>query len=370
VVENPFILDDALIGNHSDTDHSKSVGQTSALNGHTSSNCVDKMLIDAHGRRITDLRISVTDRCNLRCGYCVPAGDLRFAKREQLLDFDEIVRLVEVAASLGIKKFRLTGGEPLVRCGLPALVARLARLPDVEDVPITTNGVLLAEQASALYAAGARRLNISLDALSQDCVQSMTRRDVLNQVLAGIQVAYETGFHIKINMIPIRGVNEEQIIPMAHWAIDRGLHLRYIEYMPFASNGWSLNQVITATELRSRLSRELGLGEGRRAQPESPAVDYPVPGTDVPLGIIACVTEPFCRHCSRMRLTPDGMLRPCLHSDVELDIIGLLRSGTDTHSLQAVFRAAAAAKPQGRHQFHSEVQPMEVAARPMIRMGG
>ena len=364
--------DDAVLGGSGRAaDSLDSAGHGSIPNGHTHTGGTGGELIDSQGRTITDLRISVTDRCNLRCSYCVPAGDIRFVRREQLLDFDEIVRLGEVAVSLGVKKFRLTGGEPLVRHGLPALVARLTRLPEVEDVPITTNGVLLAEQASALYAAGARRLNISLDALSQDCFAAMTRRDALNRVLAGITAAHEIGFRIKINMIPIRGVNEEQIVPMAHWAIDRGLHLRYIEYMPFACNGWSMARVITAAELRNRLAREFLLGEGRRAQADSPAVDYSIPGTAAPIGIIACVTEPFCRHCSRMRLTPEGRLRPCLHSDLELDIAGPLRAGAGTERLQAMFRAAALAKSAGRDPFRSgKIRQANAVIRPMIRMGG
>ncbi len=345
--------------------------QTPAMNERLLDDVKGEALVDSQGRRITDLRVSVTDRCNLRCSYCVPAGNLQFAKREQLLDFAEIVRLVEVAASLNIKKIRLTGGEPLVRRNLPELVRRLTRIPGLEDIPITTNGVLLTTQAQALYAAGARRLNISLDALSQDCFQALTRRDVLNQVLAGITTAHAIGFRIKINMIPIRGVNEEQIIPMAHWALDRGLHLRYIEYMPFASNGWSMDRVIAAAELRSRLGQEFILGDGRRAQPDSPAVDYPVPGARAPIGIIACVTEPFCQHCSRMRLTPEGRLRPCLHSDQELDIAEALRAGAGTAQLQALFRAAALAKSPGRHPFHDRTASENHAViRPMIRMGG
>ncbi len=368
MAENPFDPDDAVKEKCLAAGPPMTVRQTSAP---AFSAAAEGILIDSQGRRISDLRVSVTDRCNLRCGYCVPAGDLNFAKPEQLLDFEEIVRLAEVAVNLGIKKFRLTGGEPLVRRGLPTLVTRLCRLPGVEDVPITTNGVLLAKQADALYTAGARRLNISLDALSQVCFQTMTRRDVLKQVLAGITAAHEIGFRIKINMIPIRGVNEEQIIPMAHWAIDRGLHLRYIEYMPFVCNGWSMDQVITATELRNRLAQEFKLGQGKRAQTDSPAVDYSVPDSDVPIGIIACVTEPFCRHCSRMRLTPEGKLRPCLHSDLEMDVVGPLRAGADTERLQAVFRAAAMAKSPGRDTFHNRVSSEDsTVIRPMIRMGG
>ncbi|MGD8932565.1 MAG: radical SAM protein, partial [Chromatiales bacterium] len=237
--------------------------------------------------------------------------------------------------------------------------------------PITTNGVLLATQAEALYAAGARRLNISLDALNQDCFQTLTRRDMLNQVLTGITTAQAVGFRIKLNMIPIRGVNEDQIVPMAHWAIEQGLHLRYIEYMPFASNGWSMERVIAAAELRSRLAQAFTLGAGQRVQIDSPAVDYPVPGAAAPLGIIACVTEPFCQHCSRMRLTPEGRLRPCLHSDQELDIAGALRAGADTAQLRALFRAAALAKSPGRQPFQEGSGSAEHAfIRPMIRMGG
>jgi cyclic pyranopterin phosphate synthase len=336
-----------------------------------SSDDTNVVLIDSHGRRITDLRISVTDRCNLRCGYCVPADNLCFAKPEQLLDFDEIIQIAQAAVGLGIKKFRLTGGEPLIRKGLPDLICRLHQLPGAEQVPITTNGVILEEQCESLYAAGARRLNISLDALNQDRYQTITRRDVLNRVLAGITAAQNIGFHIKLNMIPMRGVNEDQIIPMARWAIERGLHLRFIEYMPFACNGWSRDEVIPASELRKRLSQEFALHNGRREQQDSPAVDYPVTGAGVPIGIIACVTEPFCRHCSRMRLTPDGKLRPCLHDDKEHDIAGPLRAGADTDALQTIFRSAAWSKSSGRSPFPTtNCSANKATLRPMIHMGG
>jgi cyclic pyranopterin phosphate synthase len=306
-------------------------------------------LIDGQGRAITDLRISVTDRCNLRCVYCLPARGARFLAPGRLLSFGEIARLAAVAVGLGIRKLRLTGGEPLVRADLDRLVARLCAIPGVADVPLTTNGVLLAGQAEALYAAGARRLNISLDAVEAGAFQRMTRAPALRAVLVGIAAARRAGFRdIKLNMIPIRGQNEDQILPLARWAVDEGLHLRFIEYMPFGANPWSPEQMLSAKEVHRRLGEAFSLGPGRRASPSSPAVDHQVLGTGAYLGFIPSMTAPFCPNCSRLRLTADGRLRPCLHADTEIDVAAALRAGAPPERLRGLLRLAAASKPPGR----------------------
>jgi cyclic pyranopterin phosphate synthase len=327
-------------------------------------------LVDACGRRITDLRISVTDRCNLRCNYCVPSKRFCFVPHERVLSFEEIARVATVAASLGVRKLRLTGGEPLVRRNLPELVAMLSAIDGVGDVPITTNGVLLAAKAEALYGAGVRRINISLDTLDRERFYQIARRDHLDRVLEGVAAAQTTGFPtIKINMIPIRGVNDDEVVAMARWAIGQGLNLRFIEYMPFGTNGWSWPRVVPASELRARLAAEFPLGEPRRASPSAPAVDYPVQGTKTCLSVIPCVTEPFCAHCTRMRLTAEGRLRPCLHDEMEVDLVRALRSGASDEMLRQVFQQAAAAKPAGRHGFGPTYRPAD-ATRPMMGIGG
>lgn len=307
-------------------------------------------LIDGQGRAITDLRISVTDRCNLRCVYCLPAQGARFLASSRLLRFEEITRLAEAAADLGIRKLRLTGGEPLVRPDLHRLVARLREIPGVGDVPITTNGVLLAKQARDLYAAGARRLNVSLDAVEARAFEAVARSPALGAVLAGIATARRVGFsEIKINMIPIRGRNEDQILPLARWALAEGLHLRFIEYMPFGANAWSPEQLVSAAEIRGLLAPEIDLGPGHRESPSSPAVDHEVLGTESYLGFIPCVTAPFCASCSRLRLTADGRLRPCLHADTEIDVSGALRAGASLNRLRGLLQLAAHCKPAAGH---------------------
>jgi len=331
----------------------------------------ERVLIDACGRRITDLRISVTDRCNLRCSYCVPSESFSFVPHERILTFEEIACVATVAAGLGIRKLRLTGGEPLVRRNLPELVEMLAAIDGVEDVPVTTNGVLLAAQAESLYAAGVRRLNISLDTLRRDRFQQIARRDDLDRVLEGIAAAKAVGFPtIKINMIPIRGINDDEVLVMARWAIEQGLNLRFIEFMPFGTNGWSWHRLVPGSELRARLAAELPLGEARRAAPSAPAMDYPVLGTQVCIGVIACVTEPFCGHCTRMRLTAEGRLRPCLHAEIGVELVSALRSGASDVVLRRAFQQAAAIKPAGRGGFEPGQPPRGAATTPMIAIGG
>ena len=330
----------------------------------------ERVLVDACGRRITDLRISVTDRCNLRCTYCMPSERFCFVPHHRILSLEEITQAAKVAASLGIHKLRLTGGEPLVRKNLPDLVAMLTAVDGIEDVPITTNGVMLAAQAEALYAAGVKRINVSLDSLQRVRFREIAQRDQLERVLAGITAAQSVGFSsIKINMIPMRGINDDEVTAMARWAVERGLNLRFIEYMPVGTNGWSWQRVVPASELHSRLAAEFPLGEPRRASPSAPAVDYPVQGTQTCISIIPAVTEPFCEHCTRMRLTAEGCLRPCLHDEVEVDLARALRGGASDAVMRGIFRQAAAAKPAGRGGFDPDYQPAQTA-RPMICIGG
>jgi len=300
----------------------------------------------------------------------MPSERFCFVPHHRILSFEDIARVATVAASLGIHKLRLTGGEPLVRKNLPDLVAMLTAIDGIDDVPITTNGVLLAAQAETLYAAGVRRINISLDTLQRERFRQIAQRDQLDRVLEGIAAARAVGFSsIKINMIPMRGVNDDEVVAMARWAVEHDLNLRFIEFMPVGTNGWSWQRVVPASELRARLAAEFELGEPRRASPSAPALDYPVQGTQTCLSVIPCVTEPFCEHCTRMRITAEGRLRPCLHDEVEVDLASALRGGASDTVLRGVFQHAAAAKTAGGHGFDPAYQPAETA-RPMICIGG
>jgi len=327
-------------------------------------------LIDGHGRQMSDLRVSVTDRCNLRCAYCTSVQELRFVPRDQILHFAEIARLVAAAAGLGIRKVRLTGGEPLVRRDLAELAAMLVAIPGVEEVPITTNGVQLASQAEGLYAAGVRRLNISLDTLRRDRYEEICGRDAVERVLAGIDLARALGFAVRVNMVPMRGFNDDEILPMARWAAAEGLHIRFIECMPFAGNGWSAGRLVTAAEIRRRLATDLILEPGQREHQSAPAVDQRVVGSRGKIGVIASVSEPFCDRCSRMRLTAEGRLRPCLHSDIEVDVRTALRRGASARELVELFQTAATAKPRGHGDFLDPFARPAAVGRSMLRIGG
>lgn len=327
-------------------------------------------LVDTFGRFHSDLRISVTDRCNIRCFYCMPNENVVFKPREELLTFEEIVRFVRVAAGLGVNKLRITGGEPLVRRDIDRLIAQLARVPGIEDLALTTNGILLAEQAQALRDAGLKRLNISLDALDADTFRQIARRDGYEQVLAGITAAQRVGFDkIKLNAVAIRGITEEQIVPLGRFARERGLELRFIEFMPLDAEGnWQNDQVLSGEEILHRLSEAFGRLEPiEPAHPGQPATDYRFVDGGGTVGFINPVTQPFCRECNRLRLTAEGQIRNCLFSLEEWDARALLRgSGTD-EALGELIRHAVGAKKAG-HGINTDefVKP----ARAMFQIGG
>lgn len=327
-------------------------------------------LIDTFGREHNNLRISVTDRCNLRCFYCMPAENVEFMPKAELLTFEEIVRVVQVAATLGITKLRLTGGEPLVRKELHKLVAQLAAVPGIEDIGLTTNALLLEAQAADLYAAGLRRLNISLDALDPIAFQKFTRREGYEQTLSSIRAAQRAGFDpIKINAVSVRGLTEDQIVPFGHFARETGLEVRFIEYMPLdAENAWERDKVLFASEIIDRLSSEIGpLEPVPNQDPRAPATDYQFTDGIGRVGFIASVSQPFCMSCNRMRLTAEGKIRNCLFSQEETDIRSLLRgNGTDAE-IAAAFLASVQAKKEG-HEINTAkfIQPL----RPMYSIGG
>ena len=310
-------------------------------------------LVDTFGRSHNNLRISVTDRCNIRCVYCMPES-ATFLPRAELLTFEEIERFARVAAGLGVDRIRLTGGEPLVRSGLPTLVAKLAAIPGIGDVGLTTNGILLAPLAAALRSAGLARINVSLDTLDPGRFRELTRRDGLDHVLAGIAAARDAGFRpIKLNAIAIRGRSEPDVVPLARFARENQLELRFIEYMPLdAGDGWGREQVLPADELLGRLADAFGpLDPAPDQDVRAPATDYDYRDGGGRVGVIASVSRPFCQTCNRLRLTADGKLRNCLFALNETDVRALIRSGAPVSALADALRRCVAEKWEG-HEIH------------------
>jgi cyclic pyranopterin phosphate synthase len=311
-------------------------------------------LIDSFGRVHNNLRISVTDRCNIRCVYCMPET-VTFLPKHSLLSFEEIVRFVRVAAGLGIDKIRLTGGEPLVRKDLPRLVEMVANVPGIKDVGLTTNGILLAAQAKPLYDAGLRRINVSLDTLDPARFQELTRRPGLEQVIEGILAAKEAGFDpVKINAVGIKGVTEDDVVPLGVFAREHGLELRFIEYMPLdAGNLWERGKVLFADEILDRLARGIGpLSPSPNQDPKAPAADYQYDDGVGRVGMIASVSRPFCMSCNRVRLTAEGKLRNCLFALEETDIRTLIRGGAPDSDIARALLDSVSAKWEG-HEINT-----------------
>lgn len=311
-------------------------------------------LIDGFGRRHNNLRISVTDRCNIRCSYCMPEN-VEFLSRDKLLTFEEITRFSTVAAGLGIDKIRLTGGEPLVRKDLHRLVAMLCTIPGIKDIGLTTNGVLLAQQAQQLFDAGLRRVNISLDTLDAEQFRVITRRDVFKEVLEGIEAARQVGFGpIKINAVAMTGFIESQLVGLASFCRDRQIELRLIEFMPLeADHIWERKKVLTADEILAILAAGgLPAAPIPGDDPSAPASEYAYLDGKGTLGIIASVSKPFCGACNRIRLTAEGKLRNCLFALDEVDIKTPLRGGASDHEIAELIRGNLAAKWAG-HQINS-----------------
>jgi cyclic pyranopterin phosphate synthase len=327
-------------------------------------------LVDSFGRVHTNLRISVTDRCNIRCFYCMPAENVTFMPRHELLTFEEIERFVRVAVPLGLKQVRLTGGEPLVRRDLHLLVHKLAGIDEIEDIGLTTNGLLLEEQAEILFTAGLTRVNVSLDSLNALKFEKITRRTGFERVMAGIQKALAVGFSpVKVNAVAVRGLTEEDIVPFGHFARQTGVEIRFIEFMPLdADNAWERDKVLFAHEIIEVLSREImPLVPAPGQDPHAPASDFVFSDGVGRVGFIASISQPFCRQCDRFRLTADGKLRNCLFSLEESDVKVLLRSGADDATIARAIRESIAAKKEG-HEINTArfIQP----ARPMYAIGG
>jgi cyclic pyranopterin phosphate synthase len=325
-------------------------------------------LTDTFGRIHNNLRISVTDRCNLRCTYCMEE-EVQFLDRHELLTFEEITQFVHIAAPLGINKIRLTGGEPLLRRDLDRLVRMLCAVPGIRDVGLTTNGILLADQAKRLYDAGLRRINVSLDTLSPERFRELTRRDGLERVLEGILAARAAGFDpVKVNSISIRGVTETEVVPLAQFARQHGLEMRFIEYMPIGADHWERDKVYFAHEILEQLERDVApLVPARDYDPRAPAMDFEYTDGGGRVGIIASISRPFCHSCNRLRLTAEGKLRNCLFAITEADVKPLLRGGAPDEEVADVIRRNVHEKWEG-HEINTArfIKPL----RTMHAIGG
>jgi GTP 3',8-cyclase len=299
-------------------------------------------LVDGHGRRIEDLRVSVTDRCNFRCQYCMPAEGLPWLDRDEILRFEEIERLVSLFAGMGVRDVRLTGGEPLVRRDFPRLAAMLSAVDGIDDLSLTTNGYLLERDAEALVAAGIDRVNVSIDSLQRDRFYEQTRRDSLPQVLAGLHAIarHPEVRPIKVNAVALRGFTEQEALPFAEFAREESFQVRFIEFMPLdADHAWTEDQVLTGEELREIIHAVHPLEEKPR-EPHSTARVYRFVDGAGEIGFVNPVSEPFCSDCNRVRLTAEGKLRTCLFSVNETDLREPLRAGASDAELERIVRDA------------------------------
>src|SRR5258708_4347499 len=329
-----------------------------------------KPLIDTFGRIHDNLRISVTDRCNIRCFYCMPEDGVEYMAREEILSFEEIERFVRVAVSLGVRKLRITGGEPLVRKDLAVLVRKLVEIPGIKDLALTTNGVLLAQQAEALYRAGLRRINVHLDTLDRERFKQITRRDDLDRVLEGIETARRLGFGpIKLNAVAVKNLLEPDLVPLARYGRERDIEVRFIEFMPLDAQGlWDRGKVLLADDIIATLSREIApLVEVPDRDPRAPATEYRFADGIGRIGIVASVSRPFCLSCNRIRLTSDGKLRDCLFAIEETDVKRLLRARAPDEQIAAVIRSNVLQKWMG-HEINT--QRFVPPPRPMHAIGG
>src|SRR4051795_6623766 len=326
-------------------------------------------LFDGHGRAIRDLRVSVTDRCNFRCQYCMPAEGLPWLERSEVLSFEELERLVGLLATMGVAAVRLTGGEPLVRRDFPRLAGMLAALPGIEDLALTTNGFLLERDAETLVQAGVTRFNVSVDSLQRDRFFAMTPRDALPRCLRGLEAlaAFPEAHPIKVNAVAIRGFTEHEVLPFARFAREHPYEVRFIEFMPLdADRAWDISQVLAGEEIRAAIAEVWPLEELPR-EPAATARVFRFADGQGRLGFITPVSEPFCGDCDRIRLTADGRLRTCLFSLNETDLRGPLRAGATDDDMEEIVRAAVHRK-ELKHRVNEPgfVQPQ----RTMSAIGG
>jgi cyclic pyranopterin phosphate synthase len=327
-------------------------------------------LVDTQNRRIDYLRVSVTDRCNLSCVYCKPKGRMQVLPHADILRYEEIRRLVVVAAGLGISHVRITGGEPLVRRGILPFIASLRGVDGIEDISITTNGLLLEEMAEGLREAGIGRLNISLDTLDPRRFAGITGSDAWDKVWRGIEKAEACGFTpVKLNMVPVRDVNVDEVAAFARLTLERGIHVRFIELMPIGAGGGSISRsCVPAAEVREAIERSLGpLEPAKPGTGAGPARNFRLRGGRGVIGFISPMSQHFCGSCRRLRLTADGKIRPCLLSDTEIDIKSPLRGGCGDDELVRLLQAALAIKPERHYVAGTSGGCFE---RTMSRIGG
>jgi len=322
-------------------------------------------LLDPFGRSINYLRISVTDRCNLRCIYCMPPEGVPQMSHSEILSYEEIRTVVRAAAELGINKIRLTGGEPLVRAELPKLIKMLSRIEGIQELSLTTNGTLLKNYALELRQAGLSRINLSLDTLKPDRFRYITRLGRLKDVLEGISAAKKAGFDpVKINAVVMQGINDDEILDFARMTCEEGCHVRFIELMPFKG----MAEFVPSVEVRQRISLLGKLEPCPSITGNGPAIYYRLAGAKGTIGFISPLTElPFCSRCNRIRLTPDGRLRPCLLGEDEIDLKMPLRNNASTEELRRLILKAVASKPEHHHLEGGNVRPVK---RKMSQIGG
>ena len=327
------------------------------------------MLSDRFNRTISYLRISVTERCNFRCVYCMPADGIRLAHRDELLSFEEIARTVRVGAKLGLSKIRLTGGEPTVRGDLPELVAMINQIDGISEIAMTTNAARLSELAQPLKKAGLSRINISLDTLHPERNRELTRRDFLPAVLKGVDAAIAHGFApLKFNAVVLRGINDNELGDLVSFTHEKGAQMRFIEFMPMgAARKDERNRTVPMREMLERLKERFDLVPEETENANDPARGWRCRRTGARVGFITSMSDHFCESCSRMRLTAEGGLRPCLHQDAEVDLKTILRGGGDDSEIEDAFRRAANLKWAG-HQMNAFV-PI-YSRREMVRIGG
>ncbi len=326
-------------------------------------------IVDTFGREHCSLRISVTDRCNIRCFYCMPEN-VKFLPQDSILSFEEIHRVVEILARQGVSRVRLTGGEPLVRSEIWNLVGLLKSIPGIDEVALTTNGILLVDQAVKLKASGLDRINVSLDSIDREKFKEITRRDALDKVLAGIDAAINAGFeNLRINAVAVKGISETEVVPLVSWAQRQNLHLRFIEFMPLdGDQAWENQQVFTGAMLREIIEENFGsLTPVARDRSSQPATDFQVSNQGPPIGFIDSVTEPFCQSCDRMRITSEGKLRNCLFSTEEWDLKELIRSDASDEDIEKRIRLGIHHKKLGHGSNSGRFVRPE---RAMYQIGG
>jgi cyclic pyranopterin phosphate synthase len=319
---------------------------------------------DSFNRNIDYLRISVTDRCNLRCIYCMPAEGIKLLPHNEILSYEEILKIIKIATTIGISKIRITGGEPLLRKDVVSFIEKTVRTEQIKDIGMTTNGVLLKKYAKDLYQAGLKRINVSLDSLEEDKFKKITRFGFLKDVLEGIDSAYRVGLNpIKINVVVMRGINDDEIEKFARLSMQVPYQIRFIEFMPIGHNYWGEELFISTKEIKQKIQYNVGTLTPVQVKKSGPAEYFMLEGAKGLLGFISPLTTHICSMCNRLRLTADGKLRPCLFSDKEIDLKKILRSGASQEEIKQILIKAIQLKPQG---ISIESKPL----RPMSTIGG